>query len=103
MGLFLIANNISFSQNNTLNSVTKTSDSKVFECYPNPVKDHLYVIGTYKINQIEIIDVLGKRVALYKYDKSIIRMNISQLPKGIYLIKVTDEKGMQATKKLIAE
>lgn len=75
----------------------------VFESYPNPVKEHLFVIGTYKIKRIEISDVSGKPVAMYQFDKSIIRLDVSELLSGIYIFKVTDENDRQAIKKLVVE
>ncbi|WP_248724695.1 T9SS type A sorting domain-containing protein [Seonamhaeicola sp. ML3] len=75
----------------------------VFKCHPNPVEDELYILGTNKIKSVEFIDVLGKRAAIYIYNKSIIKLNVSYLKKGIYIIKVVDEKNRVETKKLVVK
>nr|WP_321245782.1 T9SS type A sorting domain-containing protein [uncultured Psychroserpens sp.] len=104
----LIICNISFSQEKKPdlpkeNNGIETLEEPVFRFHPNPVDDELFVIGAYKIKTIEIIDVLGKSVAIYHFDKSIIRMNVSQLKPGMYLLKVTDNKDRLDVKKLIVK
>ncbi|MEH6534807.1 MAG: T9SS type A sorting domain-containing protein [Psychroserpens sp.] len=106
--LILIVCNISFSQEKKPelpleNQRIKTTEETVFKFHPNPVEDELFVIGTHKIKSIEIIDALGKSVALYQFDKSIIRMNVSQLKSGIYLLKVIDKNDKQDIKKLVVK
>ena len=104
----LIVCNISFSQEKTPefaieNKRIAPQQLPVFKCHPNPVEEDLFVIGTFKIERIEILDALGKRVALYKFNKSIIRLNLSELKSGIYLLKVVDKKNRQAIKKLVVK
>ncbi len=76
---------------------------KVFKFYPNPVEDELFVLGTHKIKSIEFIDVLGKQVAIYYFNKSIIRIDVSQLKSGIYLMRVIDKNNRQDIKKLMVK
>jgi len=45
--------------------------------------------------------MLGESVASYHYDKSIIRLNISELNPGVYLLKVVDKTNNQGVKKLV--
>lgn len=104
--LILTVCNISFSQEKKRElSLEKkpieNTEEPVFKFHPNPVEDNLFVIGTHKIKSIEIIDALGNSVALYQFDKSIIRLNLSDLKSGIYLLKVTDKNDRQDIKKLI--
>lgn len=106
--LFLIGSNILFSQQRTAelpieNQRLVAQEDAVFKFHPNPAEDDLFIIGTLKIKRVEIIDVLGKRVALHQFNKSIIRMNISELKSGIYLLKVTDKNKKQSIKKLIVK
>nr|WP_321232705.1 T9SS type A sorting domain-containing protein [uncultured Psychroserpens sp.] len=106
--LILIVCNVSFAQEkNTKLPIEKqgieTIETPVFKFHPNPVDDELFVVGTHKIKSIEIIDVLGKRVALYQFDKSIIRMNVSDLKNGIYLLKVIDKNNKQEIKKMVVK
>jgi hypothetical protein len=106
--LILIVCNISFSQEKKpelpIESVgIENLEEPVFKFYPNPVDDELFVIGTYKIKSIEIVDVLGKVVAIYQFDKSIIRMNVSELKPGMYLLKVIDINDRLDIKKLVVK
>ena len=93
------------SQEKTENSSIKKDTLKVhvFKFHPNPVEEELFVLGTHKIKSIEFIDILGKRVAIYHFNKSIIKINVSELKSGIYLIQVTNENNKQETKKLIVK
>jgi len=104
----LIVCNISFSQDikpqlELENKTIEDTQEPVFKFHPNPVEDNLFVIGTHKIKSIEIIDALGKSVAFYQFDKSIIRLNLSDLKSGIYLLKVIDKNDRLDIKKLVVK
>lgn len=104
--LILFFCNVSFSQEKKFeltieNQRIETTKEPVFKFHPNPVDDELFVIGTHKIKSIEIMDVLGNSVAQYQFDKSIIRINVSELKNGVYLLKVIDKNDRQDVKKLI--
>ncbi|WP_299884707.1 T9SS type A sorting domain-containing protein [uncultured Lacinutrix sp.] len=73
----------------------------VFKFYPNPVKEDLFILGTHKLKTIEIIDEFGKRVEIHTFNKSIIKMNVSNIKKGVYLLKAIDINDKQEIKKLI--
>lgn len=102
----LMVCNLSFSQEKKSDLPSKNPNIEklevpVFKCHPNPADDELFVIGTHKIKSIEILDMLGESVASYHYDKSIIRLNISELNPGVYLLKVVDKTNNQGVKKLV--
>jgi hypothetical protein len=97
--LLLFICNICFSQEEIIKNNPK--EIAVFKFYPNPAQDDLYILGTHKIKSIELINTLGKRVAFYHFNKSIIRINVSELNSGIYLIQVIDENNTSDTKKLV--
>ena len=98
--LFFICN-VSFSQEQI--GKNNLEETIVFKFYPNPVQDELYILGTNKIKSIELINVLGKRVAIYNFNKSIIKMDVSELKSGIYLIQAIDENNKHETKKLVVK
>ena len=66
--------------------------------YPNPVYNMLSVQSNNTILKVEIQSILGDRVkevrSNYKYS------NLTDLPRGIYMIKIYTEKGY-IVKKLI--
>ncbi len=96
--LALLICNMSFSQEKIADSIKKPS---IFKMHPNPAKDELFVLGTHKIKNIEILNILGKRKANFNFNKSIIKLNISDLTTGVYLIKVIDINDALEIKKLI--
>ncbi len=86
------------THNQTLSIDSFTTES--FKIYPNPVKDILSIqINNSIETQIEIFDVLGKKVySNYIYNSSDI--NLNQIKKGIYILRITQEN-KSITKKLI--
>ncbi|TGV03725.1 hypothetical protein [Flavivirga rizhaonensis] len=88
--------NVSFSQEKTNNNIIEAGKPKadIFKFHPNPTDNELFVIGTNKIKNIEIIDVLGNTVASYFFNKSIIKIDVSQ---------VKNENNKVETKKLIIQ
>lgn len=97
--LLFIISHVSFSQEQIRK--TNLQNETVFKFHPNPAQDDLYILGTNKIKSIELINVFGKRVGFYHFNKSIIKMNVSELNSGIYLIQVIDENNKSETKKLV--
>jgi hypothetical protein len=80
----------------TLSTVdaTKTSIDISFE---NPVNQNLIYKSEEKVSKIEIYSLDGKLLKTVQENNS----NASELPKGIYVAKVTFENGKISTKKLI--
>lgn len=99
--LLLFISKMSFSQEEK--EKINLEETSIFKFYPNPAHGDLFILGTHKIKSIELIDVLGKRVAFYRFNKSIIKMNVSELKSGIYLIQATDENDKSETKRLIVK
>lgn len=68
-------------------TVQKTDLIKVF---PNPVKDRLYLESQMTIKALEIIDYNGKRVKVQNnmFEKGVI--NVSNLPSGVYFLRILD-------------
>ena len=68
--------------------------------YPNPTSNQLIIDSEQKINEISIIDITGKTLKVYTTNLNAI--NVSDLPSGIYFIKlITNEKTI--TKKLVKQ
>ena len=85
-------------------SVLSTND-KYFEevrVYPNPVKTSLLYIKTKQSLTVEFFNVLGKRILQQQVTPNNNKVDVSNLNKGIYLIKLSSEQG-SITKKLIKQ
>ncbi|WP_165593545.1 T9SS type A sorting domain-containing protein [Aequorivita soesokkakensis] len=60
-----------------------------FRVYPNPVKDVLNISTKTAVDNIEVYDVLGKRVLSVQPDVISPKINMSGLASGAYMVKVT--------------
>lgn len=82
-----------------LTGVDETTDEHL-KIYPNPVTDQLNVqlpSGTY--NQLEITDLQGKTVM--RFDTGIRTLDVSALPKGVYLLRVGSDGGTSTRRVVI--
>lgn len=77
------------------------ANTEVFKFYPNPAKDDLFLLGTKKIKHIDILDACGKHIVSLNSNKRAMKLSVSDLKSGIYLIKVIDENDRKQVKKLI--
>lgn len=65
----------------------------VFKIYPIPAREFLNIenkTGT-EIQSIFITNINGQ--VLEQFDASITHLNVSRLPTGIYILKITSKKG----------
>lgn len=68
---------------------------------PNPTSDFLNLKAEFLIQQIEIIDALGKCVLRQNSDDINAQIDLSQLNQGTYLIKVHDPQGNAIIQRII--
>lgn len=66
--------------------------------YPNPTKDILHIQSEQNIRSLQLISMEGKIVRKYAATQE---LNIENLPKGAYLLKIQLENGQMETKKII--
>ncbi len=82
----------------------KDLNSRNIKLYPNPVNDILEIHTTESVNQIKILDILGKEIKTIhienKGNTSLI-LKISDLKKGIYFIRFETDDKLILTKKII--
>lgn len=82
-----------------LNTNDITNKDKNLKLYPNPVKDILHF--SENVSVVKITDLSGKDVRQFNLSgKSI---DVSKLPKGIYLISISTKDGKLVRKKLMKE
>ena len=83
-------------------STLSVKDHTAFEfaVYPNPVKDVLTINTQEPLQKIEVADLLGRTV--FKQNNVSKSVDVSSLNKGVYILKLTSEKGI-STKKIIKE
>ncbi|WP_029293401.1 T9SS-dependent choice-of-anchor J family protein [Chryseobacterium hispalense] len=77
-----------------VNDVTRNNaDIKI---YPNPIKDLLNINSDKKLNSIEIFSLTGQLIKTI--DKDARQVNVSDLKKGVYLLRVKSEGKDQSFK-----
>lgn len=84
--------------------VTEIINSRDLQIYPNPVKDVLNfkLSNGLKVEAIEIYDLTGKQVNV-KNSKLVSSVNVSNLPKGNYILKVKADDGRVHIQKIIKD
>lgn len=75
-------------------SVSITSDTKI-QVFPNPSNGIFNVnVGDDKISGIEISNYLGEIVKKQKVNTKTVEVDLTEFPKGIYIVKTTGNKTM---------
>jgi hypothetical protein len=70
--------------------------------YPNPATDVLFIAGEFANGTtVEIYDQLGKSVMRQGLQSDNNQLDVSRLNIGIYMVKITTDKGTPFTYKLI--
>lgn len=79
-----------FSANYSYNDIPESDVPSNFNIYPNPASDQLNieVSNSSPSYEIEIFDVLGHKIIKQKLIEQHTRLNIENLAKGFYLIKI---------------
>lgn len=85
----------------TIAGVKQNSAEPLLVPYPNPVKDLLYLkFNKNEAYELELQDLTGKRIKTEKIETGSVvsGMDVSQLPKGIYLLKVAEKQAVYTIK-----
>jgi hypothetical protein len=80
----------------------ESSDS-YFKLWPNPANDYFFIKNnsTRTIRRIEVINEIGQIVISEKIPENGRKLNIENLPSGIYTVKLTEKEGSFETQKLV--
>jgi photosystem II stability/assembly factor-like uncharacterized protein len=81
-------------------------DNKIcsLSIYPNPASDRINLTSDQPLQSIVILDVSGRTVLVrsLNFNKSY-SLELAELPKGYYVLKLTTSSGNQVTRKVIIE
>jgi len=90
-----------FFDNITLTSNLSTNPTNLIQTkfYPNPATSTINF--EFEIGQLEIYDIMGKKVKSYQRADN--RFDVSNLERGVYILKGMDANGNLFTEKLIKE
>lgn len=86
--------NLSVSQ--TL--ATGAFDASSFSYYPNPVKNILTLSYSQEISNVEVFNLLGQKVFSNKMNANSVQVDMSNLPKGAYIVKVASDNQVKTIK-----
>ncbi len=64
------------------------SVDNTIKLYPNPGKSELNIAAIDKITSVNIKNLLGQTVYIHEYNTEKVQVDVSNLPSGIYLIKI---------------
>jgi hypothetical protein len=73
-------------------------DSSNFSFTPNPVRDILSFSSNKEINAIQIFNVIGQEVLTKRSVNSISQVDMTTLPNGVYMIRVTSDNQSRTIK-----
>ena len=85
---------------NTLGTADFGYANNTISLYPNPAQEVLNISSSNSITKIEVYDLLGKKVAS-NFNAS--NVNVEDLVKGTYIVKVLQENGSVVAKHFIKE
>lgn len=86
----------------TVADPTETTEvQSKFTLFPNPANDHV-IIDEKGLQQVELIDMSGKMIHRTITNQDKIRLDLTTLKPGIYVVKTVSERGV-STRKLIME
>ncbi|MFV0500328.1 MAG: T9SS type A sorting domain-containing protein [Bacteroidales bacterium] len=91
---------LTFKRNSSIDEITK-SEIQV-NVFPNPAKDNINITCSFIIEEVKILDIMGRKVKeeeVKDYSKTI---NTQNLSKGIYIAKIKTQQGT-TTKKFTIE
>ncbi len=60
---------------------------------PNPVQDGFHIDTDYDLNQVDILDASGRLVRTIEIANAQQSINVADLPKGIYTVRLTGDLG----------
>lgn len=92
--------------NGSLNSVNYISEKKLhIKHWPNPAKNELYVQGFNMTlpYYVTILNTTGNKIQELKLMSATSKINVSELPSGMYFVQLTDANGNFITSKFIKE
>ena len=69
-------------------AVREVKQQSAFDLYPNPTTTSLTIVASAKIEQVIISDILGQTVFSYNYKTEEVQIDVSDLPSGVYFVKV---------------
>ena len=100
----LATGGVQLLQNKFKSELSTNIENSSLQIWPNPGKEYIQIManenGTY-----ELIDIMGKKLIANVQMERLYpaRLDISQIPRGVYFIKFTSSKNQISLKKLVLD
>jgi hypothetical protein len=78
-------------------------DSSNFTYYPNPVKNVLNLSYNQDIAAVDVFNLIGQKVSNNEINATVGQVDMTELPSGVYLVKVTTANNQSKTIRVIKE
>jgi photosystem II stability/assembly factor-like uncharacterized protein len=72
----------------TVNEIAIDETSTLFEIYPNPANEKLYLVSDKEIQSIEIYNIAGQKISSINVNSSNYNLNVSDFEAGMYIINL---------------
>ena len=79
------------------------NDATALKIYPNPATQHIVLEDIKLETQVELYDVLGKKILGQKANNETLTLDISALQKGIYVVKTMGKNNVLQVGKFVKE
>lgn len=76
-------------------------NNEELQVYPNPVQDKLMMTNTENVESIVIHNLLGQPIRQFAFDNELFSIDVSELPKGQYILSVQKTNGIIVTKRFM--
>ena len=83
-------------------AVKEDETTPLFTLLPNPTTGLINITGK-DLEQAEVINALGQRVANATGEGETLQIDLSELPTGVYFVNITDKEGRKCVRKVVKE
>jgi len=85
-----------------ITSMEQTIENHEIKVYPNPASEIVYISNSTMINEIEVMNLLGRNVfTLQDVHSPATKINLSNLPPGVFVMKISTSDGVHTVKVII--
>jgi len=91
-----------WGQSSLTESIKETESTAFASIYPNPTTGLVTVTGE-NLRQAEVFNMLGQQMLSIKSEGNELRINMAELPAGVYFVNVTEESGKKCVRKVVKE
>ena len=81
--------------------IRPTGSTNLVNIYPNPSKDYVFISSDKKMKTVRLVSIAGVQVTLAQPQSNFYKFDLSLLPKGTYVLQVTDENGQLSQQKVV--